>query len=1269
MRRNTESSRFSRIQFARNNHVRLNGTSTIRRFAVSSLAFGFLFVSSLQPLLADPNGGRIVSGSGSISQTSGSSVINQGTDRLIIEWNGFDTSSGESVRFNQPSSSASVLNRIISGKATIFDGSLFANGNVIIVNGAGIHFGPNSRVDVGSLIASTAGISNSNFLNNRLVFDQPGQSDASITNAGQITVRDSGLAALVAPGVENTGLIQAHLGSVILAAGEAHTIDFNGDGLLSFTITEPTKAKPRRRDGSELKALVSNSGRIQADGGSVVLAASQASRILDNAINTTGIVRANSVGVRNGKIVLFGGKQGRVNVAGKVRARGTKKTERGGNIQITGQKVVVADAQIDASGSAGGGNILIGGAYQGGSLDGSSSIGYLQSGDLVSILTGTNAGSAGNNFIPRSEAVFVDATASLNVSATDHGDGGRAILWSDGTTIFNGSILARGGANGGDGGLVETSGTGRLGVGSTANVDALAANGNVGDWLLDPFSVTIEFSGGASLAQIADENDTVSVLSVDPSTLNNAAANVSIFATDSIIFADTVTLFNLGVGIEATAGRIISVDAAVATNDGDIDFTAPTIDVNFDVDAGDATVFFDATTVNLDADIVGTAGIEGTATSVNVLTSFGGAEIQDAVDISGVGGTVSLPAGSFDSFFVDRDNLTIAGAGGATGINVTALDPLKITGSGVTIRDLSIRGNGAAGEVGILIDGNSAPNITGINILNVDLFNLDDGIVAQGDIGDGNASTIDVSISGNSTTDKANFVDFLDSAIDLQDSDNDAVYSIRNIIIRDSEIADGSGDIDTISTGGDAIRINGTGGLSIDQTEISGTVGDGVRIISALRGDTFASISNSVIGTEAARIGGDGIAFEGGILDTATMLLDSATSIFASGRAFNVVNLQSPSTLLIGGATLNGLQGALLIDNRGTAGPDGRLVIGSAAFVGGSGTTVFDILTDPGNAGLLIDFSGANGATITGGTTGIRLLGPGIGLSGNTFGNIAFSGQTGNFITLANGAGGTGTVSVFDGLGVRFNGVLGSSFSGAQLLALESRLSHFPDDNGLGLINITQSLLTGPINALNLLRQPNNPLTINQINAIFQVIGPNALYTFQPGFFEDSARVSLGRNVKFTEDGLTDARTAAITDALEEIARRCALLPEEYRIDCLGKGYTQLATDIPEIADYQPVKEEMARAGRRLQAIALKNLDRSKPERKLPKTPEDTRNYEWASKPVMIDKIVEATKEAVMVIEETQTRLLRSAENSQRRRVHYQRVSRSLGSSRRILRS
>jgi len=66
------------------------------------------------------------------------------------------------------------------------------------------------------------------------------------------------------------------------------------------------------------------------------------------------------------------------------------------------------------------------------------------------------------------------------------------IVWSDESTRFFGSISARGGAQGGNGGFVETSGRALQAFG---RVDTSAPNGNGGEWLLDPLDINIAATG------------------------------------------------------------------------------------------------------------------------------------------------------------------------------------------------------------------------------------------------------------------------------------------------------------------------------------------------------------------------------------------------------------------------------------------------------------------------------------------------------------------------------------------------------------------------------------------------------------------------------------------------------------------------------------------------------------------------------------------------------------------------------------------------------
>ena len=69
----------------------------------------------------------------------------------------------------------------------------------------------------------------------------------------------------------------------------------------------------------------------------------------------------------------------------------------------------------------------------------------------------------------------------------------------DSQTKFDGTISARGGDNGGDGGQVETSAS-NLKVGSTARVDTRAPKGQAGTWLLDPTNFSISSGSTAQSA-------------------------------------------------------------------------------------------------------------------------------------------------------------------------------------------------------------------------------------------------------------------------------------------------------------------------------------------------------------------------------------------------------------------------------------------------------------------------------------------------------------------------------------------------------------------------------------------------------------------------------------------------------------------------------------------------------------------------------------------------------------------------------------------------
>ncbi|MEJ0078380.1 MAG: GLUG motif-containing protein [Alphaproteobacteria bacterium] len=456
----------------------------------------------IAPALAGPNGGVVVGGSAQINNQGTANVtINQFSDKAIINWNLFNIGVGEKTTFVQPNSNAIALNRIVGGQGpSQILGSLDANGKVFVVNPDGIIFGAGAVITTAGFLATTSDIRNQDFMAGRFNFNMPGRPDASIVNMGTITATSGGFAALVAPGVRNSGTITATLGTVTLASGNTFNLDFYGDRLVQLGVGDQIAGQVKDvATGQTLKSLVTNEGKLKANGGRVELTAAAARQVVDSVINTSGVVEANSIGTKNGQIVLSAatghsssgsGQRGRtavasalppqkVKVSGTLSAAGKKAGTKGGTITITGEHIEVAGATINASGREGGGKVMIGGDWGGGKPD-------------TSLVTNQSA-TIEANAIPTATTVTVDAATKIDASAKDKGDGGKVVLWSDQTTTFAGTILALGGAQFGNGGFVETSG-------HSLSMTGKANAGHGGTWLLDPDDLNIDSSLAPTIA-------------------------------------------------------------------------------------------------------------------------------------------------------------------------------------------------------------------------------------------------------------------------------------------------------------------------------------------------------------------------------------------------------------------------------------------------------------------------------------------------------------------------------------------------------------------------------------------------------------------------------------------------------------------------------------------------------------------------------------------------------------------------------------------------
>ena len=296
-----------------------------------------------------PMGGKITSGQGSISEPNRlSKKIEQTSDKLSIDWTSFNIASGSRVDFHQPDANSIALNRVVGSDGSKIMGQLNANGRVFLINPNGVLFGKTAKVNVGGLVASTLKLSNEDFNEGRFRFVGNGRPMlASVVNEGVLIAAEGGTIALLGGQVENKGVIRAKQGAIALAAGERITLGVSDDGLLNVKI-----------DQAGLNALVSNHNALTAQGGQVTLKARASNAVAHAVVNNQGLIEAQTLNGRSGKIVLDGGEQGTVLAAGSLNTSAF--SGNAGDITVQGQRVDLRGNLLATAGVEGdGGNVLV----------------------------------------------------------------------------------------------------------------------------------------------------------------------------------------------------------------------------------------------------------------------------------------------------------------------------------------------------------------------------------------------------------------------------------------------------------------------------------------------------------------------------------------------------------------------------------------------------------------------------------------------------------------------------------------------------------------------------------------------------------------------------------------------------------------------------------------------------------------------------------------------------------------------------------------------
>jgi filamentous hemagglutinin family protein len=208
-----------------------------------------------------------------------------------------------------------------------------------------------------------------------------------------------------------------------------------------------------------------------------------------------------------------------------------------GRVRIFGDRVGLFDnAQINTSGETTGGQVLIGGEYQ------------------------------GKGVLPKAEAVYISPNAVVRSDALNNGDGGQIIAWSENSTKAYGMFSANGGSGSGNGGLIETSSRNFLDT-TGIQIKATAPQGLPGTWLIDPVNVELNYDdtklGAFDPTNIFTPTGTGATVNI-PAIEKNLNDNINVTITTGVIGnqAGNITAKNFGINKTTPGNVTLTLQAA-----------------------------------------------------------------------------------------------------------------------------------------------------------------------------------------------------------------------------------------------------------------------------------------------------------------------------------------------------------------------------------------------------------------------------------------------------------------------------------------------------------------------------------------------------------------------------------------------------------------------------------------------------------------------------------------------------------------------------------
>ncbi len=667
-----------------------------------------LSIASHAGAQALPQNGTITSGSGIINVNGNTMTVTQQSQAALFQWSSFSIGSGNTVRFDQADSRSTAINLVTGPSASIISGQLLSNGQVFLLNPAGITFTGTASVNVGGLLASTLmpGAQGIPLDGGALPpsFELGGTgTNAAVSNLGGTLTATAGGISLVGGSVFNNGYIAAPLGNIGLAAAGAVTavtgVSSAGMPSLAFVTTA---ASGMAGTG------ISNVGTLSAR--NISMTALMGPGLSSTGINAGGTIIANAIDGADGSLTIRSSAPVAINNA-----------------------IITANAMSTVGSAVMGGPVAI--QMTGGSIDATT----------VNLNGGTNGDVVLSGSI-KSDSIGINAN---NITQTAGSLEGALQLDTQGRVTLgqaSNAINRLGGHVGTDLTLATSTGlanSGALSVGGNTTLDAATGN------------ITLTHAGNSFGNRVSANGADVSLAGIGALNLGNIDARSLIAQGGSLGLSGTITTSGDQAYLSAvTLQGNSTLQGGTIRFDGTVDgsyylgVTASEL-ATFEGALGGSTAL-----QGLNVATGNGARLSGDVTTLGMLAFTGPLQVYGSRRLTSLGGNMTLGGavdGDGGDLSLSARQLTLGGAVGATG----AVDRLYATADTIALgsriasrREMLLQGD-------IRLDGNTQLISTNDGVITTDGIssNIGSGYNLTISTGNqiqvnGNISAADVGISG-----------------------------------------------------------------------------------------------------------------------------------------------------------------------------------------------------------------------------------------------------------------------------------------------------------------------------------------------------------------------------------------------------------------------------------------------------------------------------------------------------------------------------------------